>query len=463
MAKIRRPSVRSYDRKTNTKTGVNQFLNSLLKNYSEVISMNRGTPYIHNYVTYFERGYKTARAEVLNGILKRFNALQSRLRRIANQANSIATKQCNAMGFNSTEEMNQQYRQFINSSIQCNFLEYFQAIRYYKHARVENMLNINPDIDKKTQLFEMQKELITKLKHAGIDLDKQGYDITDYNKLINTYGVNPYQTEQYIGRITEPIVTEMLKKFIPQTIVEFVGEDLERMKNTQDIKLTARDGTIVTFSLKIASQVNRETGEYSDYFSAKRGTASENAIQYSLSHVITPANYGSDTVDLINYIVYNNQVLTGTSFTEPVMTYLRYIIGWEFILSGLFGSGFTEAMISQFPMFLITQDRIISMADIISAIADYPFEKIQMLASQNRSNYRFALTMGKGRSGKDLLKEKMDILTQYKSTDPTMTYSTLKSKLNSGSALNSMYSAINKNLSFKVSYRIALENIQKLI
>lgn len=463
MAKQRRVSVRSYDRKTNTKTGVNKFLIGLLRNYNEVLNMNNSSPYLHNYVTYFEVGYRTAKSQVINGILRRFNTLQARLRAIANRANAIAQKQCTALGFQSVNEMNQQYRQYLNNSTGVSFVQYLQAIRYYKHARVDNMLTSDKKEVKAQRLQALQQELVNKLKNAGLDLQKHGYDTQDYAKLIKTIGVNQYQAEAYIGRVAEPIVTEVLQRMIPDTIAEFVGDDLTRMGNTQDIKITAKDGTVVSFSLKIASQVDKATGQYSDYFSAKRGVASDNARLYTLDSVVTPLNYGQDTVDLINYIVYNNQILTGTSFTEPVMTYLRYIVGWEFILSGLFGSGFSEVMIENFPMFLITQDRIISMADIISAVASFPIEKMSTLASQNRSDYRFALTLGKGRSGQELLKEKMNILQQYSGQGASMSYVDLKNNLNGGSALGSMYGSIRSNLSFRVSYRIALENIAKLL
>ena len=114
-------------------------------------------------------------------------------------------------------------------------------------------------------------------------------------------------------------------------------------------------------------------------------------------------------------------------------------------------------------MFLITQDRIISMADIISAVASFPIERMSTLASQNRSDYKFALTLGKGRSGQELLKEKMNILQQYSGQGLSMSYTDLKSNLNGGSALGSMYGSIRNHLSFRVSYRIALENIEKLL
>jgi hypothetical protein len=462
MAKQRRISVRSYDRDTNTKTGVNKFLIGLLRNYNEIVGMNSGSPYLHNYVTYFEAGYRTAKTQVISGILERFKILQARLRAVASRADKVARQQCVSLGFTTVDEMNQQYRQFLTSSANIDFLEYLQAIRYYKHARIDSILEKTDKTIKTQNLQLLQKDLVDKLKTVGLDLQNNGYNTQDYDKLIKTIGTNPYQAEAYIGRVAEPIVVESFKRFIPDGIVEFVGDDLQRINNTQDFKITTKDKTIVRFSLKIASQVNRQTGEYSDYFSAKRGTAGTSAYSYTLDKVITPENYGQDTVDLINYIVYNNQILTGTHFTESVMTYLRYIVGWEFILSGLFGSGFDENLTENFPMFLVTQDRIISMADIIDAIANFPIEQISTIASQNRSNYRFALTLGKGRSGQQLLKEKMSILKQTSNATPSISYIDLKNKLKDGSVLDSMYNSIKKNLSFKVSYRIALENITKL-
>lgn len=464
MAKRSRPSIRSYNKKTNTKTQIYSYLKGILKNLSEVSSMNSGNPYIHNYVTYFSIGYATAKSTVINGILQRFFELQNKMKNIAKQASSIAQQQCKAMGFESVDEMNLQYRLFLKSSSKTNFFDYFNAIRYYKHARIDSLLNHSKvAADNQQDIVQLQNELAVKLKNVGIDLQKHGYDTADYNKLIERLGVNPYAVEKYIGNVAEPIVTELFKEFIPGICAEFVGKTIDKNTNTQDIKLTTVDGTIVTFSLKISGQINRETGTYSDFFTATRGNAAENAVKYSLENYVNYSTYGTDVVDLINYIVYNHQLLTGTQFTEEVLTYLRYIVGWELILSGLFGTGFQEFAIQQFPMFLMTQDRIISMADVIEALASFPFEKMKYLASQNKANYKFALTLGKGRSGKDLLQDKVNILKTHSGVGSTMTYTELKSKLDSKASLKAMQNSVAKHLSFKVHYTIALNNITNLM
>jgi hypothetical protein len=68
--------------------------------------------------------------------------------------------------------------------INVDFLQYLQAIRYYKHARVDNMLSCEKKAIKAQQLQSLQQELVNKLKNVGLDLQKRGYNTQDYAKLI---------------------------------------------------------------------------------------------------------------------------------------------------------------------------------------------------------------------------------------------------------------------------------------
>jgi hypothetical protein len=431
--------------------------------------MNASSPYIHSHLENFEIGCsKEVESKIITSINNRFQLIKQKIRRVAQKATELANEQCKALGCANMEEMNAIYRQFLTNKNVGAFGNYLELINEYKHSRMEI---INGNTNNQT-IDQLQTELIDKLKakRIPIRLQQQGYtnNLKDYNDLIKHLGTNPALAEIKLGNIAEPIVTEYLAKVFSKQIkgASFEGKSERRNKDTTDIKLTSKDGTEIRFSLKISSTVDKNNN-YSDAFSATRGSLGSKMTEYNLERLITDKNYGN--IDLIKYVVYNHQILNGTStITQKVISYLKYIVGWEFILSALFGKGLaqedkiTKEKMLDYPMFLITQDRIITMGEILNIVSNYSIAQASQFASQTPNNYKFSTKLA-GRNNSNLLEAKKKDLQSQEKGQPRMSYSELKKGTNTAAALASSYSAIKKNLSFKVHYKIALENIHQLI